>query len=111
MKTATRLKGIGEYYFSKKLRAIDELNKQGKQVINLGIGSPDLPPHPEVINVLQEEAMRPDVHGYQSYKGSPVLRKAMSDWYKIGSQDRKSTRLNSSHLGISYAVFCLKKKK
>jgi len=79
--TANRLEGIGEYYFSQKLREIDELNRQGKQVINLGIGSPDQPPHPEVIKVLQEESVRPNVHGYQNYKGSPVLRKAIADWY------------------------------
>jgi len=58
------------------------LNKQGKNVINLGIGSPDMPPHPEVIQVLQEESIKPSVHAYQSYKGSPVLRKAISTWYK-----------------------------
>lgn len=80
--TAKRLEGIGEYYFSQKLREIDELNKQGKNIINLGIGSPDLPPHPEVIRALQEEAAKPNVHAYQSYKGSPLLRKAMSEWYK-----------------------------
>lgn len=78
---ARRLEGIGEYYFSKKLREIDELNRQGKNVINLGIGSPDLPPHPDVIRVLQEESAKPNVHAYQSYKGSPVLRKAIADWY------------------------------
>jgi aspartate/methionine/tyrosine aminotransferase len=78
---AGRLEGIGEYYFSKKLREIDELNRQGKNVINLGIGSPDLPPHPDVIRVLQEESAKPNVHAYQSYKGSPVLRKAIADWY------------------------------
>jgi LL-diaminopimelate aminotransferase len=82
MQTAKRLEGIGEYYFSQKLREIDELNKQGKNVINLGIGSPDLPPHADVIKTLQEESARPNVHAYQSYKGSPVLRKAISDWYK-----------------------------
>ena len=82
MEIAKRLNGIGEYYFSQKLREIDELNKAGKSVINLGIGSPDLPPHPEVISVLQEEAARHNVHAYQSYKGSAVLRKAMGDWYK-----------------------------
>ena len=81
MQTAKRLDGIGEYYFSQKLREIDELNKQGKQIINLGIGSPDLPPHPDVIKTLQEESAKLNVHAYQSYKGSPVLRKAMSDWY------------------------------
>ncbi|MBI1783363.1 MAG: aminotransferase class I/II-fold pyridoxal phosphate-dependent enzyme [Sphingobacteriales bacterium] len=81
IQTSKRLEGIGEYYFSQKLREIDELNKQGKNVINLGIGSPDLPPHPDVIKVLQEESSKPNTHAYQSYKGSPVLRKAMSDWY------------------------------
>jgi len=80
--TAKRLEGIGEYYFSQKLREIEELNKQGRNIINLGIGSPDLPPHPEVIKTLQDESVKPNVHGYQSYKGSAVLRKAMGDWYK-----------------------------
>ena len=82
METAKRLKGIGEYYFSQKLREIDELNKQGKNIINLGIGSPDLPPHPDVINVQQQESAKPTNHAYQSYKGSPILRKAISNWYK-----------------------------
>ncbi|HEY4060754.1 MAG TPA: aminotransferase class I/II-fold pyridoxal phosphate-dependent enzyme [Puia sp.] len=80
--TAKRLDGIGEYYFSQKLREIDGLNQQGKNVINLGIGSPDLPPHPDVIRVLQEESAKPTVHAYQSYKGSPVLRKAIAEWYR-----------------------------
>jgi len=79
--TAKRLDGIGEYYFSQKLREIDELNKQGKNIVNLGIGSPDLPPHPDVIKTLQEESAKPNVHAYQSYKGSPILRKAFADWY------------------------------
>ncbi len=82
MKTSKRLKGIGEYYFSQKLREIDELNKTGAPILNLGIGSPDLPPHPDVIKTLQEEAAKPNVHAYQSYKGSPVLRKAMANWYQ-----------------------------
>ena len=82
IETSKRLEGIGEYYFSQKLREIDELNKQGKNIINLGIGSPDQPPHPDVIKTLQEESSKPNVHAYQSYKGSPVLRKAMSEWYK-----------------------------
>jgi aspartate/methionine/tyrosine aminotransferase len=80
--TADRLNGIGEYYFSQKLREIEELNKQGKQIINLGIGSPDLPPHQDVIEVLNEEAAKTTNHAYQSYKGSPVLRNAIADFYK-----------------------------
>ena len=82
MQSSKRLEGIGEYYFSEKLREIDELNKAGKNIISLGIGSPDMPPHPDVIKVLQDESAKPTVHGYQSYKGSPILRKAMSEWYK-----------------------------
>lgn len=80
--TAKRLGGVEEYYFSKKLRQIDEMNKAGKRVINLGIGSPDMPPHPDVIKTLQDEAAKPNQHGYQNYKGSPVLREAISKWYE-----------------------------
>ena len=79
---ANRLNGIGEYYFSQKLREIDQLNKAGKHIINLGIGSPDLPPHPSVIEALKAKAQLPDSHAYQSYKGQPVLRNAIADWYK-----------------------------
>lgn len=82
IQTASRLDGIGEYYFSQKLREIEGLNKEGKDILNLGIGSPDLPPHPDVIRVLQETAALPNVHAYQSYKGSPVLRKAIANWYQ-----------------------------
>ena len=82
MQIAKRLDGIGEYYFSQKLREIDALNKQGKNIISLGIGSPDMPPHPEVIKILQEESAKPNVHAYQSYKGSPFLRNAVAGWYK-----------------------------
>jgi len=81
MKVARRLNGIGEYYFSQKLKEIQELNQSGEPVINLGIGSPDLPPHPEVIKTLQEEVTKQNVHGYQSYKGAEALRKAIADWY------------------------------
>ncbi|GAB3009302.1 aminotransferase class I/II-fold pyridoxal phosphate-dependent enzyme [Niabella terrae] len=81
MEVAKRLQGVGEYYFSKKLREIDELNRQGKAILNLGIGSPDLPPHPAVVEKLNEMASQPQVHGYQNYKGSPILRKAFADWY------------------------------
>jgi LL-diaminopimelate aminotransferase len=80
-KTANRLASINEYYFSQKLREIDTLNKEGKNIINLGIGSPDLPPHPDVIKVLQDEAAKLNTHAYQSYKGSPILRNAVADWY------------------------------
>ncbi len=82
IQVANRLNGIGEYYFSMKLREIEELNKQGKQIISLGIGSPDLPPHSEVIEVLQREAAKPANHAYQSYKGSPVMRKAIAGFYQ-----------------------------
>jgi len=82
MEVAKRLEGVGEYYFSQKLREIDDMNKAGKQVINLGIGSPDMPPHPDVIKTLQEEAAKPNTHAYQNYKGSPILRNAISKWYR-----------------------------
>ena len=82
MQLASRLEGIGEYYFSQKLREIEQLNKAGKQIINLGIGSPDLAPHPLVIKALQEAAAQDNVHAYQSYKGVPVLRNAIATFYQ-----------------------------
>ena len=81
IRVAKRLDGIGEYYFSRKLKEIEELNRSGEPVINLGIGSPDQPPHPDVISALQSEAARTDVHAYQSYKGAEALRRGFSSWY------------------------------
>ncbi|GAB3362024.1 aminotransferase class I/II-fold pyridoxal phosphate-dependent enzyme [Arachidicoccus ginsenosidivorans] len=82
VQVADRLQGIQEYYFSKKLREIESLNREGKNIINLGIGSPDLPPDPAVIATLYEEALKPGQHGYQSYKGAAAFRQAIADWYK-----------------------------
>lgn len=81
-----RLEGIGEYYFSQKLREIEQLNNAGKNIINLGIGSPDLPPHPSVIKALQEQASLSSTHAYQSYKGVPTLRNAIASWYEKNYQ-------------------------
>ena len=81
IEVAKRLQQTEEYYFSKKLREIDQMNQAGAKVINLGIGSPDLPPHPDVIKVLHEQASLTNTHGYQNYKGAPVLRQAIADWY------------------------------
>lgn len=80
--TSIRLKGVGEYYFSQKLQQIEKLNSEGASVINLGIGSPDLPPHPVVIQTLNEEAEKITAHGYQSYRGVKPFREAIAAWYK-----------------------------
>ena len=82
MEAANRLNTVSEYYFSKKLRQIAEMNAAGADVINLGIGSPDMPPSEQTIETLCEEAKRPNVHGYQPYNGIPELRNAMASWYK-----------------------------
>lgn len=76
-----RLEGVGEYYFSRKLREIDQMRAAGRRIISLGIGSPDRPPHSSVVDRLHEVALRPDTHAYQSYKGAAVLRRAFSAWY------------------------------
>ena len=76
-----RLDGVGEYYFSRKLREIEALRASGKQIISLGIGSPDMPPHPSVMERLAAESAKPNTHGYQSYKGSVELREAFAAWY------------------------------
>jgi LL-diaminopimelate aminotransferase len=78
---ASRLGFVEEYYFSRKLREIARMRAEGKEVLNLGIGSPDLPPSEEVIEELAKHARRPDVHAYQSYNGIPELRRALAGWY------------------------------
>jgi len=79
---ALRIKNVQEYYFSRKLRQISEMRQKGISVINLGIGSPDLPPSAPVIKALHTNALNPENHGYQSYIGTPALRNAFSTWYK-----------------------------
>lgn len=79
---ANRLNSVSEYYFSRKLREVAELNAQGKNIINLGIGNPDLPPSDATIEALVDEARKPHVHGYQSYVGIPELRQGFARWYK-----------------------------
>ena len=82
MITATRLESVKEYYFSKKLREVAALIQQGKPVLNMGIGSPDLPPHPSIVEALQAGLAHPKAHMYQSYQGLPELRQAMADFYQ-----------------------------
>lgn len=82
MNTAKRLQQVEEYYFSKKLREVRQLQADGKPIINLGIGSPDLAPHPKVLMALQDALGHQGVHQYQSYQGIPALREAMSGFYK-----------------------------
>ncbi|WP_020534084.1 pyridoxal phosphate-dependent aminotransferase [Lewinella cohaerens] len=79
---AQRLGQVEEYYFSRKLREIAEMRATGHDVLNLGIGSPDLPPHSSVINRLQEAGAQAGNHGYQSYQGVPELREAFAEWYE-----------------------------
>lgn len=77
-----RMDGTGEYYFSRRLREISEIEATtGRQIIKLAMGSPDLPPAQAVIDRLSKEAQRPDVHKYMSFNGEPILRKAFADWY------------------------------
>ena len=79
---ANRVGSVQEYYFSRKLKEVAEMNAAGKNVINLGVGSPDLPPSERPIETLCEHARQPNEHGYQPYVGIPELRKGFADWYK-----------------------------
>lgn len=79
---ARRVETVKEYYFSRKLREVAELNRRGLDIISLGIGGPDRPPHRDVIATLCEDASRSDSHSYQPYVGVPQLRQAFADWYK-----------------------------
>ncbi len=83
IETAKRLEGVGTYYFAHKLAQIRQMNEEGPEVINLGIGSPDLSPPPEAIDRLKEVMGEEGVHKYQSYRSLPELRLAFSNWYSL----------------------------
>jgi LL-diaminopimelate aminotransferase len=79
---ASRLELVSEYYFSRKLKEVAQLNAEGRDIISLAIGSPDMPPSPATVERLCETARQPNAHGYQPTIGTPELRKAMAGFYK-----------------------------
>ncbi len=79
---AQRVSQVKEYYFSLKLKEIAKMMQEGRPVINLGIGNPDQPPAPEVLDTLTHSASQPNSHGYQGYIGISDLRNGFADWYK-----------------------------
>ncbi len=81
IRPADRVADIQEYYFSRKLKEVAALRAQGHDIISLGIGGPDLPPAPEVIDTLCRAAARNDTHSYQPFGGLPELRRAYAEWY------------------------------
>ncbi|MEJ6791879.1 MAG: aminotransferase class I/II-fold pyridoxal phosphate-dependent enzyme [Lacinutrix sp.] len=83
MEVANRLHSVEEYYFSKKLKEVNTLKSQGKPIINLGIGSPDLQPPSNVIKAISESFKDANAHTYQSYQGLPELRSTIAGFYKI----------------------------
>ena len=82
IRPAERLSLVSEYYFSRKLKEVAQMNAEGKDVISLAIGSPDMPPSEKTIETLCDVARRPDAHGYQITMGTPELRQAMAGFYK-----------------------------
>ncbi|MDG1433989.1 MAG: aminotransferase class I/II-fold pyridoxal phosphate-dependent enzyme [Saprospiraceae bacterium] len=82
VKQASRLNSVKEYYFSKKLKEIADLRAEGKDIINLGIGNPDLPPSEATRKGLETAVWENNTHGYQSYRGVPQLRNGIASWYK-----------------------------
>ena len=79
--TAKRLDTVEEYYFSSKLREVRQLAAEGKPIINMGIGSPDLKPAQAVIDAVVLAMQDENAHQYQSYQGLPELREGMAAFY------------------------------
>jgi len=79
---ANRLNSTEEYYFATKLREIAKRKAEGEDIINLGIGSPDLMPPDDGIDELMLQSKNAQSHGYQSYTGIPQLRQAFAGWYE-----------------------------
>ncbi len=104
---AKRLSSVKEYYFSRKLKEISNLREEGKDILNLGIGNPDLPPSEKTLKALHTNSADPGKHGYQSYSGNPGLRKAFTEWYQRHFQvnlhpDKETLPLIGSKEGIMH---------
>ena len=82
MRAANRLNSVQEYYFSRKLREVRQRIGSGQDVINMGIGSPDLPPPAAALSALTESLSQPTAHKYQSYQGTPALRQTIATYYQ-----------------------------
>ncbi|TMU50942.1 pyridoxal phosphate-dependent aminotransferase [Flagellimonas algicola] len=112
MITADRLQTVQEYYFSRKLREVRRMIQEGKPIINMGIGSPDLAPSPEVLETLRDAITDTGAHQYQSYQGLPELRMAIADFYqeKFGVQVDETTEIlplmgskeGIMHIGLAF---------
>lgn len=79
---ANRVNDIKEYYFSIKLKEVAAMRAAGEDVISLGVGGPDRPPHPAVTEKMCEAVQDPANHGYQPHVGLPELRQGFADWYR-----------------------------
>ena len=82
IRPSQRVENIKEYYFSTKLKEVAAMKAAGHDVISLGIGGPDRPPHKEVIDTMAVALQAPDNHGYQPHVGLPELRQAFAEWYR-----------------------------
>ena len=80
VEVADRLKKVEEYYFSKKLEQIAKMRASGLEVINLGIGSPDMVPPAAALKAAQVSIEKTTHHGYATYRSSPELRKELALW-------------------------------
>jgi aspartate/methionine/tyrosine aminotransferase len=104
---ANRLNQLQEYYFSRKLQEIRQLNNKGYNILNLGIGSPDMMPSEATIDALIHSAENPNHHGYQPYRGIAELRDAIGHWYSTMyhvdlNPDKEILPLMGSKEGITH---------
>jgi len=109
---AERLSLVSEYYFSRKLKEVAQLNAEGRDIISLAIGSPDMPPSEQTVEKLCQVARDPSAHGYQPTMGTPELRQAMADfyqrWYGVGLDPRSEVLpLIGSKEGILHVTLAL----
>ncbi len=112
LKASDRINQVGEYFFSKKLQEIAQMQKSGAKIINLGIGNPDLAPSPSAIEGLIEDAKKSDANGYQPYRGVSELREAVGKWYKKWydvelTPDKEILPLMGSKEGIMHITWAL----
>lgn len=112
MRLSRKVEKLPPYLFVEITRKIAEKRAKGEDVVSFGIGDPDIPTPPHIIERLCQEARNPANHRYPESDGLPVLRQAIASWYEkrfgvVLDPDREVAPLIGSKEGIAHIAFCL----
>ncbi|MSP78821.1 MAG: LL-diaminopimelate aminotransferase [Dehalococcoidia bacterium] len=111
MRLAKRVQQLPPYLFAEISRKIAEKRAKGEEVISFGIGDPDVPTPPHVIERLRAAALKPANHRYPETEGLPEFRKSAANWFKKRfnvqlDPEKEICSLIGAKEGVGHAALC-----